>query len=154
MNLTITPLNFVPINDIEGYIRARGITDEAEANSLREKHNIPPPPPKVPTKPLGHIKITFYEDGFMNEKGKMVYPYAEALPYVRAGKCVPFEVSLRCMARNGVPKEVLAEKLKKHERFHSKKETEKREKEWTRLFGEPEKKKVLKAVKKSAPTFD
>jgi hypothetical protein len=99
-------------------------------------------------------KLKYYEEGFVNEKGKMIYPYKEALPYVRANKNIPFEVKIRCMAKAGVPNEILMKLIKKNEHFNSKKEVEKREKEWTRLFGEPEKKKVLKAVKKAAPTFD
>jgi hypothetical protein len=144
------PFKFVPIYDIEAYIRARGATGQ-EADDLREKHKIPPKPV---VKEHSSRKLKYFEEGYMNEDGKMIYPYAEALPYVKENKIIPFDVKIRCMAKNGVPHETLLKCIKQHEHFHSKKEVEKREKEWTRLFGESEKKKVLKAVKKAAPTFD
>jgi hypothetical protein len=145
------PLKFVPIYDIEAYIRARGATGQ-EADDLREKHKIPPKP--VVKEEHSFRKLKYFEEGYVNEKGKMVYPYAEALPYIRANKSIPFEVRIRCMAKNGVPDDVLMKLIKKQEKYNSKKEVEKREKEFIKLFGESEKKKVLKAVKKAAPTFD
>lgn len=146
----IKPLDFVPIGDIEGYISSLKVTGK-EADDLREKHKCNRTVKPTPTPPR---KIRFYEEGFMNEDGKMVYPYLEALPYHKAMKPVPIEVKIRCMARCGVPEKELIKYMAKYDKFHSKEEQEKREEEWVRLFGEPEKKKVLKVVKKAAPTFD
>lgn len=151
---------FVPIKDIDGYLRAlkNSGTSPEELNSIREMHERDIDTPQVKyvykpeTSPQRPVKAKLRVKG---EKVKLSIriPYDEVLDYCRDAKPVPFETMIKCMKMNGAENEFLIEQINRHDK--NKLSKKKDDQKFLDVFEKytVKKTKPLKAVKKMDPIF-
>ena len=115
---------FVPIQDIEGYIRAlrHNGTPEDELVKIREKHiaHMPPPPEPKPKKWTHGYTFTDQIKIRLEVKGDRVHfkwsaPFEELHKYMYTGKPIPLAVRVKCLLKAGAPDEYVKNVIKKTE---------------------------------------
>lgn len=148
---------FVPIQDIEGYIRAlrHNGTPEDELVKIREKHiaHMPPPPEPKPKKWTHGYTFTDQIKIRLEVKGDRVHfkwsaPFEELHKYMYTGKPIPLAVRVKCLLKAGAPDEYVKNVIKKNNEWFTEENMDKQQKILERIFGLDPVKKVIKSVKK------